>query len=115
MTEDAYLVYSFNRFQACRFGLQGEIVDPLTQQRRALADDVRETLAAVRQQAAPEDEEAWQEISRCLASGNDAAWLRERFAESGSLGHVVGVQMERFAGKLLARRRRALRGRTATV
>src|SRR6202140_798334 len=30
ITEDAYLVYGFNRFQACRFGLQGEIVDPLT-------------------------------------------------------------------------------------
>jgi carboxylate-amine ligase len=100
MTEDQYLVYSFNRFQACRFGLQGEIVDPLTQRRRALVDDVRETLAAVRQQARPEDEEAWQEISRCLESGNDAAWLRARFAESGSLGRVVGVQMERFAGKL---------------
>ncbi|HEV3241263.1 MAG TPA: YbdK family carboxylate-amine ligase [Casimicrobiaceae bacterium] len=100
MTEDAYLVYGFNRFQACRFGLQGEIVDPFTLKRRVLADDVRETLAAIRQHGRPEDEEAWREIARCLDAGNDAAWLRERFAESGSLGRVVGVQMERFAGKL---------------
>jgi carboxylate-amine ligase len=99
-TEDVYLVYSFNRFQACRFGLQGEIVDPVTLQRRALADDVRETLATIRQHGRPEDEEAWREIARCLESGNDAAWLRERFAESGLLGRVVGMQMERFAGKL---------------
>jgi glutamate---cysteine ligase / carboxylate-amine ligase len=100
VTEDVYLVYGFNRFQACRFGLQGEIVDPLTLERRALADDVHETLAAVRQNSRPEDEEAWREIGRCLEIGNDAAWLRERFAESASLGRVVGVQMERFAGKM---------------
>ena len=99
MTEDAYLVYGFNRFQACRFGLRGEIVDPLSRQRRTLADDVRETLARVRQDARPDDEEAWREITACLEFGNDAAWLRERLAESGSLGSVVGVQMERFAGK----------------
>lgn len=100
ITEDAYLVYGFNRFQACRFGLEGEIVDPFTLQRRVLADDVRETLAKVRLHGRPEDEEAWREITRCVEKGNDAAWLRERFAESGSLGHVVGEQIERFAGKL---------------
>jgi glutamate---cysteine ligase / carboxylate-amine ligase len=100
VTEDAYLVYGFNRFQACRFGLRGEIVDPITLERRALADDVRATLDAVRQHGRPEDEEAWREIARCLESGNDAAWLRQKFAESGSLGRVVGVQMERFAGKI---------------
>ncbi len=100
MTEDAYLVYGFNRFQACRFGLQGETVDPLTLKRRALVDDVRETLGTIRRHGRPEDEEAWREIKSCLDSGNDAAWLRARFAESGSLGSVVGVQMERFAGKL---------------
>src|ERR1700712_4278258 len=34
--EDDYLVYAFNRFQACRFGLDGEIVDPKTKQRHRL-------------------------------------------------------------------------------
>jgi carboxylate-amine ligase len=100
VTEDVYLVYGFNRFQACRFGLGGEIVDPLTLERRALADDVRATLDTVRQHGRPEDEDAWREIARCLDAGNDAAWLRQQFAESGSLGRVVGVQMERFAGKI---------------
>jgi glutamate---cysteine ligase / carboxylate-amine ligase len=99
-TEDVYLVYGFNRFQACRFGLQGEIVDPVTRQRRALVDDVRETLAAVRQHGRPDDEEAWREIGRCLESGNDARWLREQFTASGSLGRVVDMQIERFAGAL---------------
>jgi glutamate---cysteine ligase / carboxylate-amine ligase len=100
VTEDAYLVYGFNRFQACRFGLQGEIVDPFTRERRPLVDDVRATLDAIRPHARPDDDEALREIIRCIEEGNDAAWLRQRFAETGSLGRVVGLQLERFAGKV---------------
>jgi carboxylate-amine ligase len=100
VTEDAYLVYGFNRFQACRFGLQGEIVDPFTLERRPLVDDVRATLDAIGQHARPDDAEALREIARCIEEGNDAAWLRQRFAETESLGSVVGLQLERFAGKL---------------
>ena len=45
--EDDYLVYTFNRFQACRFGLDGEIVDPKTKQRSKLRDDIIRTLARI--------------------------------------------------------------------
>lgn len=99
VSEDAYLVYGFNRFQACRFGLQGEIVDPVTRERRALIDDIRATLESLRGHARPEDEPALRELAGCLEAGNDATWLRQRFAESGSLGSVVNLQIERFAGK----------------
>jgi len=100
LTEDAYLVYGYNRFEACRFGLQGEIVDPSTRERRRLVDDIRETLDAMGQHARPEDKAALREIASCLDAGNDAEWLRNRFAETGSLGNVVGMQLERFAGEL---------------
>ena len=43
---------------------------------------------------------ALREIARCIEEGNDAAWLRQRFAETESLGNVVGLQLERFAGNL---------------
>ena len=36
-TEDDYLVYTYNRFQACRFGLDGDIVDPQTSRGRRSA------------------------------------------------------------------------------
>jgi len=98
ITEDTYLVYGFNRFVACRFGLGGLIVDPITRERRSLADDVRATLDAIRPHARPEDDEAWRELGSCLDAGNDASWLRARYAESGSFGVVVDAQAERFAG-----------------
>jgi glutamate---cysteine ligase / carboxylate-amine ligase len=98
VTEDAYLAYTFNRFQACRFGLQGEIVDPMTRERRSLAQDIRGTLATIRRDSAAAAEEPLREIERIVESGNDATWLRARFAETGMLGVVVAEQTERFAG-----------------
>ena len=97
ITEDAYLAYTFNRFQACRFGIQGEIVDPITRERRPLDQDIRETVATIRQNVPSAEDEALREIERCIDSGNDATWLRARFAESGTLGMVVAAQTERFA------------------
>lgn len=97
--EDAYLVYGYNRFQACRFGLHAEIVDPLTRERHALRDDVARTIAAVRRRllrAVPEL--ALEEIECCLAQGNDAAWLRARQAKGAELGALVESQVRRFAG-----------------
>ncbi|MHA7682295.1 YbdK family carboxylate-amine ligase [Cupriavidus sp. PET2-C1] len=38
--EDDYLVYTFNRFQACRFGLEGEYVHPNELTRRPIADHI---------------------------------------------------------------------------
>jgi carboxylate-amine ligase len=98
VTEDAYLAYSFNRFQACRFGMQGEIVDPMTRERRSLAQDVRDTLATIRRDGASAADEPLQEIERIVDSGNDATWLRARFSKTGALGIVVAEQMERFSG-----------------
>ncbi len=98
ITEDAYLVYSFNRFQACRFGFRGELVDPVTRERRPLDTDIRDTVAAIRQVVPAADDEPLREIERCIDSGNDASWLRARFAELGALRMVVAAQTERFAG-----------------
>ncbi len=38
--EDDYLVYTFNRFQACRFGLEGEYVHPNELTRMPIADHI---------------------------------------------------------------------------
>jgi carboxylate-amine ligase len=97
LSEDAYLVYSFNRFQACRFGLRGELVDPFTRERLPIAQDIRNTVATIRRQSGPSEQAALREIMSCLETGNDATWLRARFAESGALGMVVHAQTRRFA------------------
>jgi len=97
LTQDTELVYRFNRFQACRFGLRGELVDPITRERRPLHQDVRETIATIRRQLRGVPSEPLQSIEHCLDSGNDAAWLRARFAQSRNLGVVVNAQTSLFA------------------
>ncbi|ODN63494.1 glutamate--cysteine ligase, partial [Burkholderia cenocepacia] len=44
LSEDDYLVYTFNRFEACRFGLEGTCVNPQTGERRTIAEDILDTL-----------------------------------------------------------------------
>ena len=44
--EDDYLVYNYNRFQACRFGLDGNVVHPKTYESMSLREDI---LATIRQ------------------------------------------------------------------
>jgi carboxylate-amine ligase len=75
--EDDYLVYTFNRFQACRFGLEGEIVDPKTNQRSKLRDDIIRTLARIEPHALDlQALDACNLIRESLTEGNDASWLR---------------------------------------
>jgi len=45
--KDDYLVYAYNRFQACRFGLKGSLVRPGDNQPHEIAEDILQTLDAV--------------------------------------------------------------------
>jgi len=91
-TEDDYLVYTFNRFQACRFGLDGDLVDPKTKQRQKIRDDIIRTLARIDAHALDlRALDATNLIRDSLFDGNDAAWLREQ-AASGLALSAVGEQ-----------------------
>jgi carboxylate-amine ligase len=97
MTEDAYLPYTYNRFQACRFGLEGELVEPDGGARRTIAEDLRVTLERVAVHAGQlGSEAALHEVRAILEQGNDARWMRESFASSRSLADLVWRQVERM-------------------
>jgi carboxylate-amine ligase len=97
--EDCYLSYSFNRFQAARFGLQGEIVDPYHGGKCSIAEDVRATLAALRPHAQDLGaDQALHAVAKRLDRGNDASWMRKTYARNGSLPELVWRQAERWRG-----------------
>ena len=97
ISEDNYLAYTYNRFQACRFGLDGEVVDPAAGTRRTIAEDVAATLEAIAVHARELDCEApLALLARVAHAGNDARWMREAFADAGSLPDLVWQQAERF-------------------
>ena len=100
LSEDDYLPYTFNRFQACRFGLDGTFVDPLTGEHRRLRDDIEATLQAIRSHAADlQAEGALSYLRTELAGvGNDANWLRAVQAREHLLPEVVRQQCLRWDG-----------------
>ena len=100
ISEDAYLAYTYNRFQACRFGLDGTFVDPRSGEHRSLREDIKATLAALEIHAMElEAEDAMRYLRVELAGdGNDATWIRRIQDEEHLLAEVVRQQCVRWEG-----------------
>ncbi|HEX7953407.1 MAG TPA: YbdK family carboxylate-amine ligase [Burkholderiales bacterium] len=96
---DTYRVYSFNRFTACRYGLEAGFIDARTRNRRALKEDIAETLVRLAPHAQVlGSAAALEEIRRHNDAGaNDASWLRNQFRSGQSLNDVVRRQSALWA------------------
>ncbi|TFZ02107.1 glutamate--cysteine ligase [Ramlibacter humi] len=98
--EDDYMVYTYNRFQACRFGLEAVYVDPESGRHLPLRDHILQTLRllaphAQRLGAGP----AIQLLAEDAELGaNDARWLRQQQARERLLPEVVRRGGQRFKG-----------------
>ena len=99
-TEDDYLPYTFNRFQACRFGLDGTFVDPKSGEHRVLRDDIRATLDALEIHAMELQAEPAITLIRAEleGDGNDATWIRKLEQREHMLPEVVRQQCLRWKG-----------------
>ncbi|MCP5939892.1 glutamate--cysteine ligase, partial [Klebsiella pneumoniae] len=77
--DDDYLVYTYNRFQACRFGLDGEVVDPRTAEHKPLRQLIAQTLQQVEMHAIELRAEKGLLLLRDQLTRDqpsDAGWLR---------------------------------------
>ncbi len=98
--EDDYLVYTYNRFQACRFGLDGMMVNPKTREQISIREDVLATLRRIEPHfVALNSTAARDEIERTAArDGNHATYLRKQFAQSGTVEGVVRASVDAMRG-----------------
>ena len=96
--EDDYLVYHYNRFQACRFGLDGSIVHPKSNDSLSLREDILATLRLVEPHAAALGSQAALEELYHVASadGNHASHLRRQHADEGGIQGVVDAAVRQF-------------------
>jgi glutamate---cysteine ligase / carboxylate-amine ligase len=96
--EDDYLVYLFNRFAACRFGLAGVCVNPQTGERRTIAEDIAATLNELSKHAAAlGSQEALAIVGQIACDkATDATWLRQLRRDQDSLHEVVRQQCIRW-------------------
>lgn len=95
--ESLYAVYSFNRYQAARYGIEGFVVDPASRQRIALRDD----LAATFDRLAPHARELGTaeqlaRLAEVLAQGNGAQWMRGVYQQNRSFADLVWQQALRW-------------------
>ncbi len=96
--DDLYLIYNTNRFQACRYGLGAELIDPFDGSRTRLYQDLVATFPRV---AAHAEDLGCRPLVQALlmgaqGSGNDAWRLRARFKETQSFADVVRWQCEQW-------------------
>ena len=96
--EDDYMVYTYNRFQACRFGLEAVYVEPTTGEHLPLREHILATLDRLAVHARPLGAtKQLQYLAEDVENGtNDACWLRERHTRERLLAEVVRQAAQRF-------------------
>jgi carboxylate-amine ligase len=99
--EDDYMVYTYNRFQACRFGLEAVYVDPPTGEHLPLREHILATIERIAPHARELGAAASIDMLReCAERGaNDARWLRETHAREQLLAEMVRLAAQRFRGR----------------
>jgi carboxylate-amine ligase len=104
--EDDYLVYNYNRFQACRFGLEGAITHPKTYETVSLREDILATLNKMEPYAAALGSlDGLKHLARAAAHGSDATLLRQQYEQQGSVEGMVHAAINWFRGERRFRRR----------
>ncbi|MGH8753492.1 MAG: YbdK family carboxylate-amine ligase [Burkholderiales bacterium] len=101
VTSDLYLVYNYNRFQACRFGFAANFINPYDQQHANLGDDLIATLKRLAPHAVALESSAAlnQLLDETATRRSDSSWLREQLKKSGSLNDVARLQSNLWMGK----------------
>ena len=100
--QDDYLVYTYNRFQACRFGLDAVYVDPARGQHMALREHILLTMHAVEQHALGLGASKSVQLLRndVNRNQNDARWLRELQSRERLLAEVIRQAAFKFSGRV---------------
>jgi len=91
-------VARYNKFQACRYGLDAMISDPVALCQLPLREHVANLFAAIAEDARELGCESWLKQLQKEVDDNagDSAWLRARWLAQGNLNDVVREASERF-------------------
>jgi carboxylate-amine ligase len=94
--EQLYLPYSYNRFQASRYGLSGKIVNPYNAQIHTINDQIKTTLKLIKNYVPSTAQDPFLDlISRMVKKKeNNSTWLRKRYYEVGDLREIVRIQAD---------------------
>lgn len=100
INEKIYMPYSYNRFQASRYGFSANFINPYTKQIQILQEDMLDTIEKILPFAKILDsEDIILDIkNRVINQHNDAFRLRSIYAKTGSLQALVKQQSAIWSG-----------------
>ncbi|MFN8769428.1 MAG: YbdK family carboxylate-amine ligase [Neisseriaceae bacterium] len=97
LSENDYLVYNYNRFQACRYGMDGVLINPKSYEPIQIRDDILLTLDKLEPCASSLGSQGGFELlKKYILEDNDASYLREQFLKSSSMETIVDKAIEIF-------------------
>jgi carboxylate-amine ligase len=100
--EDDYLVYNYNRFQACRFGLDGAITHPKTYETMSLREDIITTLRKMEPHGEALGSSAGlKHLTHAAMQWSDAQYLRTQYQRHGSAEGMVDAAIRGFRGEAM--------------
>lgn len=96
---DLYHLYNYNRFQASRYGLKGEIIEPVNFERISIKDDILNTINLIDKYSdLLNNKDLISQLNASLNQAvNNAFELRRVFKDTGSLTKVVQEQCIQWA------------------
>ena len=98
--EDDYLVYNYNRFQACRFGLDGAITHPKTYETMSLREDIITTLRKMEPHGEALGSSAGlKHLADAAMHSSHAQYLRRQYQLQGSAEGMVDSAIRGFRGE----------------
>lgn len=100
LNEKIYMPYSYNRFQASRYGFSGSFINPYTKQTQILQEDMLGTIKKILPYAKKLKSEAiiLELKNRIINQVNDASRIRDFYAKASSLQTLVKHQATIWSG-----------------
>lgn len=94
LSHDLYYLYNYNRFQAIRYGFDGEFINPVTSQRTTIGADIAETMTIIEKQInVLNNGSVLSQLKMDVTNKqNDTVLLRELYKEVKSLPKLVHEQ-----------------------
>jgi carboxylate-amine ligase len=99
INHDLYFFYGYNRFQASRYGFDGDFIDPNTTQRCLILKDILSTVQKIKKYTKKLKNTEFIEalIDDVMNKRNDATKLREILKRTGSFQQLVAEQCNEWS------------------
>ena len=98
LSPSIYDLYNYNRFQACRYGFDGEFIHPVSLEKKTVLEDIIETIGTIEHYANKLNSMAFisQLMDDVINKKNDAALMRQFYDDTNSLVKLVEKQCKIF-------------------